>query len=39
MYEKDGGGILWKAPQWVQDEYKERARKALRDYLATYGIV
>jgi hypothetical protein len=39
MYEKDCHGKLWEAPQWVQDEYKERARKALSEYLATCGIV
>ena len=39
MYEKDCSGRLWEAPKHVQEEYKERARKALLDYLATCGIV
>lgn len=39
MYERDCHGKLWEAPKQVQEDYKERARKALRDYLATCGIV
>ena len=38
-YMAECGQELWKAPQWVQDEYKQRARKDLCDYLATCGIV
>lgn len=38
-YEKDCGGKLWEAPKRVQEEYKQAARKKLRDYLATCGIV
>jgi hypothetical protein len=39
MYEADCHGKLWEAPTHVQEEYKERARKALREYLATCGVV
>ena len=38
-YEADCGGKLWEAPKWVQEQYKDRARKALGEYLATCGIV
>jgi hypothetical protein len=40
MYQRDHPqGKLSVAPPLVQEEYKERARKVLRDYLATHGIV
>jgi hypothetical protein len=39
LYAKDGLGSLDPQPKEVQDAYRERARKELRDYLATCGIV
>ena len=39
LYESDCGGKLWEAPKQVQENYMERARKALREYLASCGIV
>lgn len=29
MYQAECGGKLWEAPQWVQDQYKERAREKM----------
>ena len=39
LYEADCGGKLWEAPKRAQEEYKERARKALHEYLASCGMV
>jgi hypothetical protein len=39
QYEADCSGKLWEAPRQVQEDYKERARKSLREYLASCGIV
>lgn len=34
MYEAACHGKLWEAPRHVQEDYKARARKAFREYLA-----
>ena len=39
LYVNDCSGLLWQAPQYVQEEYKQRARTHLGEYLAKCGIV
>lgn len=39
LYEKECGGKLFEAPKQVQEDYKQRARVLLGEYLASCGIV